>query len=87
MQGDTLILAIRVLPGARDDAVTGVKDGALRVRLRAPACEGRANQALCAFLAERLGTAKSRVEILTGGSGRLKRVAVRGARMSPETLL
>jgi len=87
MEDGALILAVRVLPGARDDAVAGVKDGVLRVRLRAPAREGRANQALCAFLAERLGTAKSRVEILAGGSARLKRVAVRGARLGPETLL
>ncbi|HSC47721.1 MAG TPA: DUF167 domain-containing protein [Gammaproteobacteria bacterium] len=85
--GDAFILLVRVQPGARSDAIVGAVDGVLRVRLKAPAREGRANDALRAFLAERLGTAPSRVEILKGGTGRSKRVAVRGARFAPETLL
>ena len=87
ISGDALIFTVRVQPGAKQDAVMGVvAGGVLRVRLKAPAIEGRANDALCTFLAELLGTAKSRVEILKGGSGRLKQVAVRGARRPPETL-
>jgi uncharacterized protein (TIGR00251 family) len=85
--GDAYILTVRVQPGAHADAITGVVAGALRVRLRAPARDGQANEALCAFLAERLGTAPSRVEILKGSSGRMKRVAVRGARFHPASLL
>lgn len=84
--GDALIITVRVQPGAKQDGIMGLADGALRVRLKAPAIEGRANAALCALLAERLGTAKSRVEVLKGGSGRTKRVALRGARRPPETL-
>ena len=84
--GDTLILTVRVQPGAKQDAVTGAAAGALRVRLKAPAIEGRANAALCVFLAELFGTTKSRVEVLQGASGRNKRVAVRGARRSAESL-
>ena len=84
--GDALIITVRVQPGAKQDGVLGVAAGALRVRLKAPAIEGRANAALCALLAERLGTAKSRVEVLQGSSGRTKRVAVRGARWPAETL-
>ena len=78
---------MRVQPGARQNAVVGVTDGALRIRLAAPAQEGRANEALRAYFAELLDTAKSRVEILKGHTGRLKRVAVRGAKYSPDSLL
>lgn len=84
MEADALILAVRLQPGAKTDGVVGVVDGALRIRLKAPAIEGRANEALCAFVAERLETAKSRVEILKGASGRLKQLRVRGARRSVE---
>ena len=65
----------------------GVAGGVLRVRLKAPAIEGRANEALCAYLAECLKTSKSRVEIVRGQGSRLKVVRVRGARASPETLV
>jgi uncharacterized protein (TIGR00251 family) len=85
--GDAYILTVRVQPGAHADVIAGVAAGALRVRLKAPAREGKANDALRKFLAERLGTAPSRVEILKGGSGRSKRVAVRGARFHPASLL
>ncbi|MGE5625063.1 MAG: DUF167 domain-containing protein [Bacillota bacterium] len=84
-EADALVLTVRVQPGAKADAVVGVADGVLRVRLRAPAIEGRANDALCAFIAERLDTTKSRVEILRGGGGRLKQLRVRGARRPVET--
>ena len=65
----------------------GVAEGVLRVSLAAPAHEGRANEALCAFIARRLGTAKSRVEIIRGRSSRLKQVRVLGARLGPEALV
>ena len=84
--GDALILTVRVQPGAKQDAVMGVTGGALRIRLKAPAIEGRANEALCAYLAERFGTAKTGVNVLKGQASRTKQVAVRGARHSPETL-
>jgi hypothetical protein len=64
----------------------GAVDGVLRVRLKAPAIENRANEALCAYLAECLGTSKSRVEIIRGRGSRLKQVRVTGARVTPESL-
>jgi len=69
---------IHVAPGSRQDAVVGLYGDALRVRLRAPATEGRANQALRAFLAERLGVPVDAVEILSGHTSRHKVVRVAG---------
>jgi uncharacterized protein (TIGR00251 family) len=73
-----VILAVRVQPGASKDEIAGVIDGALKVRLRAPALEDRANEALCEFLAELLKTPKAAVRILSGHRSRSKRVEVRG---------
>jgi hypothetical protein len=86
VDGDALILDVKVQPGAKADALAGVVDGVLRIKLKAPAIEGRANEALRTFLAERLRTSKTRVEIVRGEAGRLKQVRVSGARVSPETL-
>jgi len=73
-----VILAVRVQPRASKDEIAGVMDGALKVRLRAPALEDRANEALCEFLAELLKTSKAAVRILSGHHSRSKRVEVRG---------
>jgi len=53
-------------------------DGALKIRLQAPAVEDRANEALCEFLAEILKRPKSAVRILAGDRSRTKRVEVFG---------
>jgi len=73
-----VILAVRVQPRASKDEIAGVMGGALKIRLRAPAVEDRANEALCEFLAEVLKTSKAAVRILSGHHSRSKRVEVRG---------
>lgn len=73
-----LIFSVRVQPRSSHEAIDGIREGALRVRLTAPPVEGQANEALVRFLAARLHLPKSAVRILSGERGRLKRVAVRG---------
>jgi uncharacterized protein (TIGR00251 family) len=74
----TLTLNVRVQPRAGKDEVAGALGGALKIRLRAPAIENRANQALVAFLSDLLKTSKSAVRIQSGEHGRNKRVEIRG---------
>jgi len=73
-----VIFAVRVQTRASKDEIAGEMGGALKVRLRAPAVEDRANEALVEFLAELLKTPKAAVRILSGHHSRSKRVEVRG---------
>jgi uncharacterized protein len=77
-RGGTAIFPVRVQPRASKDEIAGEMSGALKVRLRAPAVEGRANEALVEFLAQLLKTPKSAVRILSGDRSRTKRVEIRG---------
>lgn len=72
-------LALRVQPGARRTEVVGEHGPTLKVRLAAPANDGKANAELVRFLAERLGVPRGSVEILRGHHGRDKAVRVTGA--------
>jgi uncharacterized protein len=84
----TVTLPVRVRPRASRDEVTGVIDGALKVRLCAPAVENRANEALVEFLAAILKTSKSAVRIRSGEQSRNKRVEIFGVtRQQVEALL
>ena len=74
----TVTFSVRVQPRASKDEIAGVMDGALKVRLQAPALEDRANEALCEYLADLLKTPKAAVRILSGHRSRRKRVEVRG---------
>ncbi len=74
----TLTLNVRVQPRASKDEIAGALDGALKIRLCAPAVEKRANEALVEFLSDLLKTPKSAVRIQSGEHGRNKRVEIRG---------
>jgi uncharacterized protein (TIGR00251 family) len=74
----TVTLRVRVQPRASKDQIAGTIEGALKVRLTAPAVENRANEALIEFLSTLLKTPKSAVRIQSGARGRNKRVEVRG---------
>ncbi len=69
---------VYVVPGSRQEGIVGLYGEALRVRLRAPAMEGKANQALRTFLAEQLQVPVNAVEILSGHTSRRKVVRVIG---------
>jgi uncharacterized protein (TIGR00251 family) len=73
-----VIFSLRVQPRASKDELAGELGGALKVRLRAPAVEDRANEALVEFLAGLLKRPKSAVRILSGERSRTKRVEIHG---------
>ncbi len=74
----TVKLVVRVQPRASKDEIVGSMEGALKVRLRAPAIENRANEALIVFLADLLKRPKSAVRIQSGEHGRTKHVEIQG---------
>lgn len=71
-----LKVAVQVHPGASRDRVELRPDGGLEIWLRARAVEGRANAALVALLADRLGVRRSGVSIVRGERARHKLVAL-----------
>lgn len=71
-------LTVEVRPRAGRDEIVGWQGAVLRVRVTAPPADGAANQAVRALLAERLGCARSRVEIVRGHTARTKVVRVMG---------
>jgi uncharacterized protein len=74
----TVSFDVRVQPRASRDEIAGVFEGAMKIRLTAPAVENRANEALIEFLAAVLKTSKSAVRIRSGEQSRTKRVEVFG---------
>jgi uncharacterized protein len=75
-QGCTL--SVRVHPGARKNDVTGLHAGAVKISITTPPTDGRANEALIAFLAELLRVPRARVTILSGATNRSKLLRITG---------
>lgn len=73
------VVPLRVQPRARRDEIVGARDGRLLVRVTAPPLDGRANEAVCRLVAERLGVRKASVTIVRGERSRDKLARVEGA--------
>jgi uncharacterized protein (TIGR00251 family) len=65
-------LRLRVIPNARRNEVVGEYGDAVKIKIAAPALEGKANEAIRGFLAERLGVSVRAVEFVSGEKSRDK---------------
>ena len=75
---DGCTLSVRVHPGARKNGVTGVHAEAVKIALTAPPVDGKANEALIAFLADVLHLPRARVSLVAGATSRAKMVRITG---------
>ena len=72
------ILRVHVIPNAMSDCVVGEHGGAVKIKLRAPAVEGKANAALICFLAEQLNISRGAIALKRGHKSRDKLIRVNG---------
>jgi uncharacterized protein (TIGR00251 family) len=75
---DAAILAVRVTPGAKLNAVTAIKEGVWNIKIAAPAVEGKANEELVLFLSRLFDVRKSSISVMKGQRSRSKLVGVSG---------
>lgn len=74
-----MILHIKVKPGSRQDSVKREADGSLKVYIKAPPVDGKANEYLIKFLAQILDLPKSKVKLLKGETNAFKKLEIDAA--------
>lgn len=75
-QGDDLVLAIHLQPGAAQDALAGTHGDRLKIRITAVPVDGKANDHLIRYLAKLFDVPCNRVNLLSGHSSRSKRIRI-----------
>ena len=83
---DDLILNLRLQPRASRCEFAGEYGERLKIRLTAPPADGKANRQLREFLGSSFAVAPCRVSILSGESGRNKRVKIERPASIPRCL-
>ena len=73
--GSGSLLTLHIQPGAKRTEVVGEHGDALKIRLAAPPVDGKANDALIAFLADARGLPRRDLELRAGMASRRKLVA------------
>jgi uncharacterized protein (TIGR00251 family) len=71
-------LAIKAIPNASRNAIAGWLGDVLKVKVHAPALEGRANDELCAFIADTLNLPRRAVTVAQGDKSRQKLLLITG---------
>lgn len=79
-------LSVRITPNAKKNEVLGIAEDALKIKLHAQPIEGKANEALIAFLADRLRLPKRAVQITHGHTSKLKLLEIEGEGLTVETV-
>jgi uncharacterized protein (TIGR00251 family) len=70
-------LNIKVLPNSSKNSIEGIIDNFLKIKIKAPAVEGAANKELIKFLSKKLKIAKSKIELISGKSAKLKKIKIK----------
>ena len=73
-----ITLTLHIQPGAKKTEFAGLHGDALKIRLAAPPVDGKANEALLKFIADKLGMAKTGVILKSGSTSRRKVLEVKG---------
>jgi uncharacterized protein (TIGR00251 family) len=71
-------LRVHIIPNAKIDKVVGEHADAIKIKLRAPAVEGKANTALRRFLAEKLSVPQRAIVLERGERSRDKVIRIDG---------
>lgn len=85
IDGDGVMLNLHIQPGAKKTEVVGPHGDALKIRLAVPPVDGKANAALLAFIAAKVGVGKTALELMSGQTSRVKRVCIHA--ITPQTVL
>tara|TARA_R110002096_G_scaffold17266_17_gene59828 strand:- start:7509 stop:7832 length:324 start_codon:yes stop_codon:yes gene_type:complete len=75
-QGTTLVLRLRVHPGAKAEQAESIHGGRIKVKTTAPPVDGRANVALARWLAREFAVPRRDIELIRGATSRNKDVAI-----------
>lgn len=67
---------MKVLPRSSKDEIVRQKDEVYKIKLTAPAIEGKGNKALLKLLAKKLGLPKREIRIISGERSRIKSIQI-----------
>jgi uncharacterized protein len=83
-QNQELIIRIKVQPRSSQDGFAEILDDRIKLRLTAPPVDGKANAHLTKYLSRLFKVPKGQVLILSGETGRDKRVKIVAPKVLPD---
>ncbi|MCX7114440.1 MAG: DUF167 domain-containing protein [Gammaproteobacteria bacterium] len=85
-EADEIVINVYAQPGAKHTEVAGLHGDALKIRLNTPPVDGRANDALIAYLAAQFKVPVRQVSLRRGEKSRHKVIVIKGSQVNPDDL-
>lgn len=86
IQNDKITLKIVVVPKSSKDEIVGIHGGEIKITIKAPPVDGKANEYICKYLSKAFKTAKSNIEITKGQTNKHKTVVINKYSQIPEEI-
>ena len=73
-----MIVSLYIQPNASKTEIVGEHNGALKIKVKAPPVDGKANEEVIRFLSKKLDIPKSKIQLVSGQTSRHKRFLIEG---------
>lgn len=73
-----IVLNIKAVPNSSKNEICGVLDDALKIKIKAPALENKANLELVKYFSKLLKVPKTSIELISGGTSKIKKLYIDG---------
>lgn len=77
-KGNGILLNIKAVPNSSKNEICGVMENALKVKIKAPAVENKANVELVKYFSKLLKIPKTSIELVSGGTSKIKTLYIDG---------
>ena len=82
-QGGALILHLHIQPNANKDEWVGFHGERIKLRIKSPPVDGKANARLLKFIADEFGVHKSACQLISGETSRDKKISIQSPQFTP----
>jgi uncharacterized protein len=83
-QDKDLMLKLHVQPRAKENSITGIHDDMLKLKIKSPPVNNKANKEITSYLANEFNVTKSNIELVSGPLHRDKRFLIKEPKVMPE---
>ncbi|HIF51126.1 MAG TPA: YggU family protein [Thiotrichaceae bacterium] len=83
-QNKDLLLKLHVQPRAKENSITGIHGEMLKLKIKSPPVDNKANKEIVSYLAKEFNVTKSSVELISGQISRDKRFLIKEAKVFPK---
>jgi uncharacterized protein len=83
-QDNNLLLKLHVQPRAKESSITDIFNDMLKLKIKSPPVDNKANKEIISYLAKEFNVTKSSIELISGQTHRDKKFLIKEPKVLPK---